>query len=197
MLGDMMGFLIRLVVAIFLAVGLGVSSALEAISNVAESGFVKNGVWHTAPVDSPKIPNFYVQAAIAKSQLLRPPGEKILLFNATIDGTGEPLNGACRYRLAGPQMPARAWSISAYDARQNLIANSENRYAFGLLNAANEDETDAFELRLSGEAQAGAWLPINSAEKFSLTLRLYTPHPSVLNDPTSFKAPSIIRESCQ
>jgi hypothetical protein len=190
-----MGFVLRLILALAVALIIGVASAWTALDSVPQSGFLANGAWRVAPDAGDDQLSLYKRAALAKTSLLAPDGRETLDLIATADETGAPLEGRCNYRIQGGKLPARSWSIAAYGPGRVLIANAEHRYALGPREAAQGDGT--FVMHLSAAPQAGAWLPLAAKQRFSLTLRLYQPEREAVAAPERFNAPRIIQESCK
>ena len=190
-----MGFVFRLVLALLAALAIGASSAWFALDTVPQSDFIANGAWRVVPSLSDAKLSLYERAALAKASLLLPDYREALYLTATQDETGAPLSGNCTYRIEGANLPARRWSISAYGPKRFLIANPQNRYALSGRDVAGPD--GSFVLRVSSGDQAKAWLPLDNARSFSLTLRLYRPDPRIIAAPSDFNAPRLIKESCR
>src|ERR1700744_2478583 len=84
----------------------------------------------------------------------------------------QPLDGRCDVLVSGITPPARFWTLTLYDGRGRLVANSLQRYGFTsqeILRGAD----GSFEVRVSSRSRAGNWLPTGGIERYTLVLRLY------------------------
>lgn len=103
---------------------------------------------------------------------------------STADANGVPI----RFTLHFPEgqlPPAKAfWSITAYDADSFLVPNPANIYAVGhqvpvVKNADGSVDIAVQSADPGASVPTGNWLPIPESGKFSLSMRLYAPEPSV------------------
>ncbi len=107
--------------------------------------------------------------------------------NTTVDGDGEPLTGAARYRLhfdEGDTPPAKAfWSLTMYNEHQYFVDNPLGRYAIGDRDPLTVNRDGSLDLWLShdspGAEREANWLPA-PAGAFNLILRIYWPEQRVL-----------------
>ena len=67
---------------------------------------------------------------------------------------------------------ARFWTLTLYDAKGQLVANSMNRYGFTSQEIVRGSD-GAFEVRITSRARAGNWLPTGGIDRYQLMLRLY------------------------
>jgi hypothetical protein len=115
------------------------------------------------------------------------------------DTTGTLLDGSHRYVLhfnAGKLPPARYfWSLTMYNQAFYLIANPINRYAIGNRTAGVKYNPDgSLDVYLQATPPPGHqsnWLPSPASGEFEVTLRLYGPRQSALND--TYQYPSITK----
>ncbi len=114
-----------------------------------------------------------------------------------VDGNGELLSGAKRYRLhftPATIPPAGAfWSLIAYDLKtMSLIGNPIDRYSIGDRTRGLARNADgSFDILIQKEPPAGGtanWLPVGEAP-FSLIVRIYEPGPGVFDG--SYRLPAI------
>lgn len=114
-----------------------------------------------------------------------------------VDGQGQLLSGAKRYRLhftPATIPPAGAfWSLIAYDLKtMSLIENPIRRYSIGDRTPGLARNADGgFDIFIQKEPPAGGianWLPVGETP-FSLIVRIYEPGPGVFDG--SFKLPAI------
>lgn len=113
-----------------------------------------------------------------------------IYLNASVDASGQPLDGSKRYRLrfaAGAAPPVHAfWSITLYDEQGYLVANPVARYAIksGDPLAAEPDGARVIDLQPDdpGPARRANWLPTPAHQRFELSLRAYWPDDALLHD---------------
>jgi hypothetical protein len=133
----------------------------------------------------------------------------------TIDGDGNPLNGANQYTIsfpAGDLPPVQGfWSITVYDLDGNIVPNTgntfygDNVYQLGQVQLQNiygsalELTPVTFYLQSTpptDESLMPFWLPVPD-EGFELILRMYFPNssdPSILNGTYSIPAVQLVPE---
>jgi hypothetical protein len=128
-----------------------------------------------------------VRAVVAKSGWGANIPAEAVYAHASADHSGAPLTGASRYVIhfpAGGLPPVHAfWSVTLYGPDRFFVANPIDRYALGDRSAGLVyGSGHSLDLYLQHTAPAGHeanWLPTPTG-RFSLTLRLYLPDPSVL-----------------
>jgi hypothetical protein len=125
------------------------------------------------------------------------PVEAIYL-NVSVDGQAKPLSGAHRYvirfDMGGlPQVKA-FWSVTMYNERYNLVANTINRYSLGDrsgLKAAKDGSITIYVQKASpGAVNEANWLPAPDG-MFFLIMRTYLPGESLVNQ--TWQPPKITR----
>ncbi len=177
----------------------GLGSGYVVVARGLSAGNVEVGPWRTSlATGSPKA-DPYTRARVAVGGLLALAPSETIYFTATRDDAGDPLRAECDYALAGGELPARWWSITAYGADHYLIPNAAGRYSIGQTTAVRE-AGGRWRARVSASASDGNWIPTGDAGArgaFSLTLRLYNPEPAVARDPASAALPSLAREACR
>ena len=155
-------------------------------------GAVVNGAWRTGLTVGSTSADPYTRARIAIGGLFALNRSETVYFAARTDDDGQPLRGACSYRITGTTLPARWWSITAYGTDHFLIPNAPGRYSFNM-KTVEPDVAGAFELTASGREQQGRWLP-TGPDGFELTLRLYNPAAQVVAYPDRLELPRIKRQ---
>ena len=199
-----MPLLVRLVLALGSALGLGLGSAWFAVRAGLSAGEITNGPWRTSLVTGSRQADLYTRARVAVGGLLALAPSETVYWNAEADAEGQPLDARCDYRVEGGELPARWWSVTAYGADHFLIPNDAGRYSFSQTTLAREPG-GPWTLRVSSEAKPGEgeganWLPSGrsgAAGPFALTLRLYNPAPEVYERPAALRLPGIEREGCR
>jgi hypothetical protein len=110
---------------------------------------------------------------------------------SSVDGRGEPYDGAYRYVMHFPkgQMPPvdGFWSLTMYNAEYFFVPNPINRYTLSLRDSLRENSDGSVDLYLQNENPGGDkgsnWLPAPEG-RFVLMLRLYWPRetpPSIVD----------------
>jgi hypothetical protein len=155
---------------------------------------VKDGPWRTSLTTGSGESGPYRRAFVALHGLFALDRSETVYYTAGTDSDGRPLDGDCRYVISGRDPEARWWSITAYGADDYLIANPEHRYSVSkssLVRGAG----GGFVVALGGAAAANNWIAL-APGRFSLTLRLYNPGPSVLLHPGDAALPRVNRVAC-
>ena len=158
-------------------------------------GKVDVGGWRSDFAIGSEAADPYTRARVARHGLLALARTEAVYFTHTTDDDGAPLSEDCRYRLSGGAMPAGWWSVTLYDARSMLPANTDGALSIH----AEQAGTGAWEaiiapLRPKG---AGHWISSRGAGRFDLTLRLYMPDPALISAPgETLEPPRVTRLEC-
>jgi len=157
-----------------------------ASSNMA-FGNVDVGGWRSDFAVGSEAADPYTRLRVARHGLLALAKSEAVYFTRTTDDAGAPLREACTYRLSGGAMPAQWWSVTLYDARSMLPANTDNALS---VNAQSFGE-GAWSAVIGPRrpADGAAWISTRGAGDFDLTLRLYVPEAALLRDPDKVLAP--------
>lgn len=181
--------------AIAVGLGLGLGSASFATRKDYPLGGVKAGPWTAWPRIGARDADPYVKAVDARTATIPLALGEGLMITATEDGTGEPLEARCAYRVAGNVPAARAWTLTVYDQGGGL-ASPGGRSGFTSAEILREMD-GTFAIALAREAQPGNWLPLPAAGRVTLVLRLYdTPASSASSALDPRALPSIARLDC-
>lgn len=189
-------YLLAAVIALVVGGAIGYFAPLNLPELIVRSASVKNGPWFTNLTTGSTEANIYTRAWIAKHALLALAKSETLYYKAYSDDGGEPLIGACDYRIEGKALDTRWWSITAYGADDFLIPNEQKRYAYGETEI-KYDTDGRYRIYLSRTPKEGNWLPTGNEERFSLTLRLYNPGQTIYENPSTAELPHIIKEGCK
>lgn len=190
----------RVLLGVLAALTIGLGSAFLAVRGGLAAGDVTNGPWRTNLTTGSADADLYTRARVSIAGLLALAPSETIYFTASTDEAGAPLSARCDYRLAGGELPARWWSITAYAEDHYLIPNDSGRYSLSQTSLERAAPAGAWSARVSTRAGAGNWLPsgrAGDAGEFSLTLRLYNPAASVADDPAALTLPSLVREACR
>lgn len=145
--------------------------------------------------------NFYLKRAItARTRLGAPLPEDSVALVLLTDADGEPLDGEHDYvlRFEHDNLPPAGtlWSLSMYDEQGFQSANPLNRYALGDRDPISYNPDGSLELYLQraapGPNDQANWLPTPSGP-LGVTLRIYTPQPSVLSG--EWTPPTVVRRA--
>ncbi len=183
-------------VAAAAALALGFAATVFALQGDPGFGAVRFGPWTTWPqLGGPDI-DPYARAVAAVDGLLPLGANEGETFIAQADDHGAPLNSRCDYRISGSAIPARYWTLTAYDVDGRLRANASGRY--GLTSAALLRSADGgFSIAAAREARSGNWLPLGEKSRFSLVLRAYETNTGAVEGAyEGLVMPTIMRGEC-
>lgn len=180
----------------------GVRTARTRLLEQSHTGFGPsvNG-WEIAPSEIGRYgTNYLLRAVTAMVGLGANLREDAVYPRAIVDSGGKPLSGANRYTITfptGATPPVNAfWSLTMYDDKQALVANSMKRYAIGSHDALAFDADGALTILIQHAAPGAEhernWLPA-PPDAFNLVMRLYWPSEAILSG--RWAPPSIQRTS--
>ncbi len=184
-----------LALAVSLALAVGLSSASLVLNQRAVPGLLRFGVWVVQPTAETNATNPYAAAAAATLADLPLGIAEGLALTATYDAEGRPLSSRCTYAVEGGALPARLWTLTAYDDGGRPVTNASSRSGFHsreLLRRAD----GAFAIAVSPTPRPGNWIPTASSDGLILVLRLYDTPLATGLPPAEFALPVIRRESC-
>lgn len=192
------------ILAAFLVAALCLGTVMNFLFGMAA---VKNGDWHTSLLAGDAGADPYGKAAVAAGGLLAARLQDSMYYRiSTLEG--QPLKANCDYRIEGEDLDANWWSITAYGPDHLLMPNPIDRYSFNNANLQRSSD-GSFVIHLSGNKQAGNWLPIGKVRRpgswlfgsggqdFDLLLRIYEPGRAYLDNPGNAPLPRLIKEACR
>lgn len=135
------------------------------------------------------------RAVVAARGLLALPRAEARYYNAAVDSSGAPLDGRCRYQIAGGPLPAAWWSITLYGDDGFLVANPADRFSISG-DAVPKDAAGRWRFIVSPEPLDDLWLPTGARAHFELTLRAYLPVGAGARDFTAPELPTVTRLDC-
>lgn len=188
-----MKILIKFILAVLVAAGVGAVSAYMMIEKKSAASAVRNGSWAINTNIGAQDTDPYVKAHVALHALLALNKSEAIYFVAAKDAAGEALRGGCTYKVSGQPIDARWWTITAYGADDFLIPGGEGHFAVSVNELGTGNFSFPIAPALSGDTTG---LATGEAAHFSLLLRTYNPSPSLLNDPGSAALPVITKENC-
>jgi hypothetical protein len=167
-----MRLLLVTVLALALATVVGVGTTWMTATKGTDLGTLTIGSWTARPKTGTADIDPYSRATIVRNgELPIGTGDGVAFTTAT-DDKKKPLDGRCDIVLSGVTPPARFWTLTLYDSKGHLVANSLQRYGFTsqeIVRAAD----GSFEIHVASRSRAGNWLPTGGIERYSLMLRLY------------------------
>lgn len=188
--------LFELLVILLVALVIGVGSAVWVVESLSKVQTIKDGAWTTHPLIGSVQANMYLRATIARIALFALSRTEAIYYNAFTDEEGEPLRPECDYIIEGGDLPARWWSITAYDKDHFLIPNALNRYSYNMKNL-RRDEQGRYKIYLSQTPKDLNWLPSATEGTMSLTLRAYNPAPALRENTRNASLPKITKVDCR
>lgn len=160
--------LVTLTIATIVGLGLTWTTATRGV-NV---GTITIGAWTARPKTGTSGIDPYSRASVARSGELPVGTGDGVMFTATADDSGRLLDGRCDVVVKGVTPAARFWTVTIYDAKGQLVANSLQRYGFTSQEIVRGSD-GGFELRVTSRSRAGNWLPTGGLDRYMLALRLY------------------------
>jgi hypothetical protein len=158
--------------ALLLASVVGVGATWVTTTRGTEIGALTIGPWTARPRTGTADVDPYSRATIARNGELPIGTGDGVAFTATADDKKKPLDGRCDIVVSGVTPPARFWTLTLYDRKGHLVANSLQRYGFTSQEIVRGSD-GSFEIRIASRSRAGNWLPTGGIERYALMLRLY------------------------
>jgi len=182
--------------ALILAAAIGLGATWTTATRGTDIGALAIGAWTARPRTGTVDVDPYSRASIARSGELPVGTGDGVAFSATRDDRKQPLDGRCDVLVSGITPAARFWTLTLYDAKGRLVANSLQRYGFTSQEIIRGAD-GSFELRVASRSRAGNWLPTGGIERYTLVLRLYdTPVGVATRTQRDAPMPSIATVSC-
>jgi hypothetical protein len=182
--------------ALILAAGIGLGSTYMTATRGTDLGTLKIGAWTARPKIGTAEVDPYSRATIARSGELPVGTGDGIAFSATADDKKKPLDGRCDVVVSGVTPPARFWTLTLFDQKGHLVANSLQRYGFTSQEIIRGSD-GTFEIRIASRSRAGNWLPTGGIERYALMLRLYdTPVGVATRSQREAPMPAIVTLGC-
>ena len=167
-----MRLLLVALVALALAAAVGLGSTWMTTTRGTELGTLTIGAWTARPRTGTVDIDPYSRATITRNGELPIGTGDGIAFTASTDDKKKALDGRCDVVVSGVTPAARFWTLSLYDNKGRLVANTLQRYGFTSQEIVRGSD-GAFEIRVAARSRAGNWLPTGGIERYSLMLRLY------------------------
>ena len=113
----------------------------------------------------------YTRAHFARLGALPLSTEVSLSYFATVDAEGRRLHSSCDYVLDGKDLPRHWWSLTVFDDRGRLIANSVDRHTFTSSTIALQP-SGRYVVSMARDARPGNWLPTGGAGRIALVFHV-------------------------
>ncbi len=133
---------------------------------------IEAGPWTGWPRSEASEIDPYTRAILAYSGKISLSESEAMSFVAQGSSDGAAFDPDCDYTIKGEVPPARYWTLSLLSPAGALIGNMTDRRGFTSSEVLRASD-GRFEITLSRHARPGNWLPLGSASKFILVLRLY------------------------
>jgi hypothetical protein len=111
-------------------------------------GTLTIGAWTARPKSGTSEVDPYSRASIARSGELPIGTGDGIAFSATSDDKNKPLDGRCDVVVSGVTPAARFWTLTLFDRKGHLVANSLQRYGFTSQEIVRGSD-GAFEIRVA------------------------------------------------
>ncbi|AVT80726.1 DUF1214 domain-containing protein [Rhodopseudomonas palustris] len=167
-----MRLIVLTLLALLIAAGVGIGATWITATRGTDFGTLTIGAWTARPRVGTSEVDPYARAAIVRSGALPVGAGDGISFLATTDDNKRPLDGRCDVEISGITPAARFWTLTLYDPRGNLVANTLERYGFTSQEIIRDAE-GKFSIRIAARARGGNWLPTGGVDRYWLMLRLY------------------------
>ena len=182
--------------ALIIASAIGLGSTYMTATKGTDLGTLKIGAWTARPKTGTSDVDPYSRAIIVRSGELPVGTGDGVAFTATTDDKDRPLDGRCDVVVSGVTPAARFWTLTLYDPKGHLVANTLQRYGFTSQEVIRGADGQ-FEVRVASRARAGNWLPTGGIERYALMLRLYdTPVGVATRTGREAAMPAIVPGAC-
>ena len=191
-----MRLIVLILLALLLATVVGLGATWLTATRGTDLGTLTIGAWTARPRTGTAEIDPYARATIARSGELPIGTGDGIAFLATTDDKKKPLDGRCDVIVSGVTPAARFWTLTLYDRKGHLVANSLQRYGFTSEEIVRNSD-GSFAVHIASRARAGNWLPTGGIERYTLMLRLYeTPVGVATRTQRDAPMPSIATAGC-
>ncbi|QUS39270.1 DUF1214 domain-containing protein [Tardiphaga alba] len=167
-----MRLIILALLTLAIAAGVGLGLTWTTATRGIDLGTLTIGSWTARPRSGSNDIDPYARASVARSGELPIGTGDGITFTAATDDNNKPLDGRCDVIVSGVTPPARFWTLTLYDTKGRLVANTLERYGFTSQEVVRSAD-GAFEVRIAARSRAGNWLPTSAIDRYVLALRLY------------------------
>ncbi|MCA6125383.1 DUF1214 domain-containing protein [Bradyrhizobium sp. WSM 1704] len=167
-----MRLLLTTLLALVIAAAVGLGLTYATATRGTDLGTLKIGAWTARPKNGTSDVDPYSRATIARSGELPIGTGDGISFSAISDDKNKPLDGRCDVVVSGVTPPARFWTLTLFDRKGHLVANTLQRYGFTSQEIIRASD-GTFEIHIAPRSRTGNWLPTGGIERYALMLRLY------------------------
>jgi hypothetical protein len=184
------------ILALCIAAVVGVGITWMTTTRGTEIGTLTIGAWTARPRIGTADIDPYSRATITRNGELPIGAGDGIAFTARADDRKRLLDGRCDVVVSGVTPPARFWTLTLYDSKGRLVANSLQRYGFTSEEIVRSAD-GTFEIHIASRARSGNWLPTGGIERYTLMLRLYdTPVGVATRSKRDAPMPAVTRVGC-
>ena len=181
---------------LILAAAIGLGATWLTLTRGVAFGAMTVGAWTAWPKTGSVDIDPYARATIARTGALPIGVGDGVAFFARTDDAGNALDGRCTFLVSGATPAARYWTVTLYDARGRLVANTIDRHGFTSAEVVR-DTSGNVTMTVEPRARPGNWLPSGGVEQFVLVWRLYDTPIGVASLTTKGgPMPIIVRTGC-
>src|ERR1700745_650838 len=116
--------------ALVVAAAVGLGTTWMTTTRGTELGTLTIGAWTARPRTGTADVDPYSRATITRNGELPIGTGDGVAFTARTDDRGKPLDGRCDVVVSGITPAARFWTLTLYDQKGHLVANSLQRHGF-------------------------------------------------------------------
>src|ERR1700741_2813630 len=140
--------------ALCIAAIVGVGTTWTTTTRGTELGTLTIGAWTARPRTGTADIDPYSRATITRNGELPIGAGDGIAFTARADDRNRRLDGRCDVVVSGVTPPARFWTLTLYDGKGHLVANSLQRYGFTSEEVVRSAD-GTFEIHIASRARAG------------------------------------------
>jgi len=179
-----------------LAAAIGLGATWMTLTRGVAFGALTIGGWTAWPKSGSVDIDPYARATIARTGELPVGTGDGVAFYARNDDSGNPFDGRCNFAISGLTPAARYWTVTLYDPKGRLVANTLDRHGFTSAEVVRAADGH-FVVNVAPRARPGNWLPTGGIEQFVLVWRLYdTPIGVATRTSKEGPMPAIARKGC-
>ena len=158
--------------ALLVASVVGLGATWMTTTRGTDLGTLTIGSWTARPRTGTSDVDPYARATITRNGELPVGTGDGVAFTATTDDRRKPLDGRCDVVVSGVTPAARFWTLTLYDRKGHLVANTLQRYGFTSQEIIRGAD-GSFEIRIASRSRAGNWLPTGGIDAYVLMMRFY------------------------
>ena len=193
----LVGAVVIVAASFFVARAMTVKS-LTSQTSIFETFEDVNGTWLFSDKIGAAAASGVERARVAIGGPLGLSAKEAVYFVTQQDDDGAPLRSQCTYRVTGPKIDTRWWSLALYDTiTQHYVPNTENRSSWNSVSVPRADD-GTWVINVSPTPQEQSWLPTQDTpdKTFELMIRVYNPSDATRARLPNIELPTVERVSC-